>query len=52
MCKVVTAQYNVTAFQGQYEEIEEFNSIALETFGDLYWEKEFKLPFTFQLSNI
>lgn len=46
-CGVVTAQYNVVAFEGQYEELQDFNSIALETLGDLYWEKEFDLPFTF-----
>ena len=47
-CCGVTAQYEVTSFQDQYEEVENFSSIALETFGDLYWEKEFELPFTFQ----
>lgn len=48
VCSVVYAQYDVTAFQGSYEEIENYNSIAIETFGDLYWEKEFDLPFSFQ----
>lgn len=48
ICRVVTAQYDVIAFQGQYEEIEDYNSIALETLGDLYWEKEFELPFLFK----
>jgi hypothetical protein len=48
ICRVVAAQYDVTAYQGHYEEIEDFNSIALETFGDLYWEKEFELPFSFK----
>lgn len=48
LCREVGAQYKVISFQDQYEEIESFQSIALETFGDLYWEKEFQLPFIFQ----
>lgn len=46
-CKVLTAQYTVSAFQGEYEEIEDYNSIARETLGHLYWAKKLELPFTF-----
>lgn len=47
LCKISTAQYNVIAFQDRYEEIENYNSIAIETMGWLNWEKEFELSFRF-----
>ena len=44
---VSVGQYSVNGQQEDYIELDSFNSIALETFGALYWEKEFELPFTF-----
>jgi len=49
---IASAQYIVEAQQEDYIEIDSFNSIALETFGDLYWEKEFELPFTFPYFDV
>ncbi|MCB0660964.1 MAG: hypothetical protein KDC04_08510, partial [Saprospiraceae bacterium] len=44
---VITAQYDVVAFQDNYTEIEGYHSIALETFGNRAWVKKFELPFNF-----
>ncbi len=44
---IIFGQYTVQAQFEEYKELENYNSVALETFGDLYWEKEFDLPFTF-----
>jgi len=41
-------QYSVNTFSDLYEEIEDYSSIALETFGDRSWSKEFELPFEFK----
>lgn len=41
------SQYSVNTFSDSYEEIEDYSSIALETFGNRSWSKEFELPFEF-----
>lgn len=40
--------YNVSAFQSEYHQIENYNSIMLETSGALFWHKRFELPFNFK----
>jgi len=44
----ITCQYSVNTFSDTYIEIEEFSSIALETFGDRTWSQKFMLPFGFE----
>ncbi len=41
--------YTVTAFMDEYSELTSYNSIAIETQGDIWWEKRFELPFDFEL---